>query len=341
MDAIGPRTIRSLENPTPEQAGAQVNPQGSGQQGTGDPGNGVASDNTPRTVPSPSSVARVAGQAGDAAEQHPDGNAQGSQDGGQDTRHAQRHPLNDTNDAGASAQASGGNQTNPPPTTASRHAQFETIVGRGGYENLNYRIRKAHKWHTYQYWFVAITSNSLLFLQVLIAASLTALGAFNDRRARTATIFLGATNTIIAALLTYFKTRNQPNRARQLRNDLGRVVDQLDDAEANLRSADAPDDVRGAIKGIRDSYRQARADAEANYPDLWVRAGDVRNPFDPDRKDNPSASTTLTLPGQSGQQGQQGQSGQSGQPGLPVRTDASMSGARNDPQASSNARSGP
>lgn len=50
--------------------------------------------------------------------------------------------------------------------------------------SLRKRVTQAYRWHTYQYWFVATTSNSLLFLQILIAASLTALGAFNDRRAR-------------------------------------------------------------------------------------------------------------------------------------------------------------
>lgn len=193
---------------------------------------------------------------------------------------------------------------------------------------MNYKIRRAHKLHTYQYWFVAVSSNSLLFLQVLIAASLTALGAFNDRRARTATIFLGATNTIIAALLTYFKTRNQPNRARQLRNDLGRVVDQLDDAEASLRMADAPDDVTTAIKGIRDSYRQARADAEANYPDLWVRAGDLRSPFSPDRVADPSTPAPPAPPAPSATQGQPPQPRQPGQ--RAPEPGAFMTGARAD-----------
>lgn len=197
----------------------------------------------------------------------------------------------------------------------------------GGYEDLNSKIRKAHEWHTYQYWFVAMTSNSLLFLQVLIAASLTVLGAFNNRRARTATIFLGATNTVIAGLLTYFKSRNQPNRARQLRNDLGKVVDQLDDAEANFRTAGATGDVAVVVQDIRTSYRQARADAEANYPDLWVKAGDVRNPAPPDLKDKPSALTP-PAPGQVSQAQRT--------PG----PDAFASGALNEPQISNNARAG-
>jgi hypothetical protein len=125
---------------------------------------------------------------------------------------------------------------------------------------------------------VAVLSNSLLFFQILIAASLTALGAFNDRRARTATIFLGATNTVIAGLLTYFKSRNQPNRARQFRNDLGAIVDQLDDTEANFRNPNWQGDESAELQKIRDAYKQARVDAQANYPDLWVKGTSPYNP---------------------------------------------------------------
>lgn len=95
---------------------------------------------------------------------------------------------------------------------------------------------------------------------------------------RTATIFLGATNTVIAGLLTYFKTRNQPNRPRQFRNDLAKVVDQLDDAEANFRNPNCRDDVVAVVQQIRQSYSEARTDAQTNYPDLWVKGASLSNP---------------------------------------------------------------
>ncbi|OAP59417.1 hypothetical protein AYL99_06715 [Fonsecaea erecta] len=168
----------------------------------------------------------------------------------------------------------------PPPPPSNQPPQhpivptfFGEIAGTDGqaYMSLRKRVTDAYRWHTYQYWFVAVTSNSLLFLQILVAASLTVLGAFNDRRARTATIFLGATNTVIAGLMTYFKSRNQPNRARQFRNDLAKIVDQLDDAEANFRNPNVHDDVYTVMEQIRQAYSRARTDAEINYPDLWVR----------------------------------------------------------------------
>ena len=118
---------------------------------------------------------------------------------------------------------------------------------------------------------MATFSNSLLFLQILVAASLTVLGAIKDHKARTATIFLGAINTVIAGLLTYFKSRNQPNRSRQFCNDLAAIVNQLDDAEADFQNPEYNGDVDTVLRQIRDAYKQARTDAQANYPDLWVK----------------------------------------------------------------------
>ncbi|KIX99802.1 uncharacterized protein Z520_04438 [Fonsecaea multimorphosa CBS 102226] len=176
---------------------------------------------------------------------------------------------------------------------------FGELAGTDGqaYRSLRKRVTDAYRWHTFQYWFVAVTSNSLLFLQILIAASLTVLGAFNDRRARTATIFLGATNTVIAGLITYFKSRNQPNRARQFRNDLAKVVDQFDDAEANFRNPECHDDVYTVMEQIRQAYNQARTDSEINYPDLWVRGStpDNKNPT-PRTSTNPPTQTPAPPP---------------------------------------------
>lgn len=112
-----------------------------------------------------------------------------------------------------------------------------------------------------------------------MATSLTVLGAFKDQRARTASIVLGATNTVIAGLLTYFKSRNQPNRARQFRDALQDCVQQLEDAEANFRNPNWTGNVFDEMEKIGNSYNQARKDARANYPDLWVRTGSLHDPM--------------------------------------------------------------
>ena len=144
---------------------------------------------------------------------------------------------------------------------------------------------------------MATTSNGALFLQILIAACLTALGAINDHRTRPAIVVLGATNTVIAGLLTYFKSRNQPNRSRQFRNDLAGVVEQLDDAEANFRNPFWQGNEFVEVEKIRAAYKQARIDAQANYPDLWVRGTSPYNPnFTPKISTDPEDGTSGLRP---------------------------------------------
>lgn len=77
--------------------------------------------------------------------------------------------------------------------------------------------------------FTAALSNTLLLTQVVLGAALTALGASESSHILI-TIF-GATNTIIAGLVAYLKSRGQPMRARMFRDDLERVVDEIENSE--------------------------------------------------------------------------------------------------------------
>ncbi|KAL2436494.1 hypothetical protein ABEF95_011216 [Exophiala dermatitidis] len=163
---------------------------------------------------------------------------------------------------------------------------FGAIAGTDGqpYETLRHRVVRSYKHHTWQYWFVATVSNALLFFQIVIAASLTVLGAFDSVAARRATLGLEAANTVIEGVIIYFKSRNQPNRGRQFRNDLAKVVEQLDDAEANFRDPTYPGQgtEHEVLEQIRKQYRDARNDAEANYPDFWVKLNDPPKQPPPD-----------------------------------------------------------
>jgi hypothetical protein len=148
-----------------------------------------------------------------------------------------------------------------------------------------------------QYWFVATLANGLLWAQIVIGAALTALGAYvvpslpliefsvayafsahystKTANAQTAVIYLGAASTVIAGLLTYFKSRNQPNRARQFRNALRGVRNKIDDKSHELHGL-TPEQARAVAAGIIKQYNQALAEAAANYPDLWVTLGDLK-----------------------------------------------------------------
>ncbi|KAF1926941.1 uncharacterized protein M421DRAFT_41423, partial [Didymella exigua CBS 183.55] len=91
--------------------------------------------------------------------------------------------------------------------------------------------RATHKRNTQNatYLFTAALSNTLLLTQVVLGAALTALGASESSHILI-TVF-GALNTIIAGLVAYLKSRGQPMRARMFRDDLDRVVDEMENSE--------------------------------------------------------------------------------------------------------------
>ncbi|KAJ9652762.1 hypothetical protein H2198_007989 [Neophaeococcomyces mojaviensis] len=79
----------------------------------------------------------------------------------------------------------------------------------------------------------ASLNNILLLSQVILGAALTALGASASSHILI-TIF-GATNTIIAGLVAYLKSRGQPMRSRVYRDDLERIVDEIENSEVMWR----------------------------------------------------------------------------------------------------------
>lgn len=107
------------------------------------------------------------------------------------------------------------------PVDAPKPSNFKrTLYGRAVYarnaQNTTYMI-------------TAALSNTLLLTQVVLGAALTALGASESSHILI-TVF-GAMNTIIAGLVAYLKSRGQPMRARMYRDDLDRVVDEMENSE--------------------------------------------------------------------------------------------------------------
>jgi SMODS and SLOG-associating 2TM effector domain len=121
------------------------------------------------------------------------------------------------------------------------HAQFCRLVGIPpsdepdvehqpiGPKTLYGRVLRERKSQQRTYIFTAGISNSLLLAQVIIGAAVTALGASESSHILI-TLF-GATNTIIAGVVAYLKSRGQPMRARMYKDDLERVVDEIENSE--------------------------------------------------------------------------------------------------------------
>jgi hypothetical protein len=137
-----------------------------------------------------------------------------------------------------------------------------------------YEINQAYNNHSLQYWFIASIINTLHLSQIIIGATATALGgAGKDTKGKskhtTAITVLTTIMTVIAALLVYFKSRGQPNRVRQLRNELRKARDEVKFMEIEFRNPPFRMSVDDALNKVKSLYDSARANAEINYPDTW------------------------------------------------------------------------
>ncbi|EME43061.1 hypothetical protein DOTSEDRAFT_80586 [Dothistroma septosporum NZE10] len=129
------------------------------------------------------------------------------------------------------------------------------------------------------YYFTSTLTNTLLLSQVVLGATLTGLGASDQSRVLI-TIF-GALNTVIAGLVAFLKSRGQPMRARMFRDDLDRVVDEIENSavmwkgisqKAHGYDAIDTDDsvtVRSEVARLTRLYDRAVKTNTMNDPDFY------------------------------------------------------------------------
>ena len=146
------------------------------------------------------------------------------------------------------------------------------------------------------YYGTATLSNTMLLAQVVLGAALTALGASESSHILI-TLF-GATNTVIAGLVAYLKSRGQPMRARMYRDDLERVVDEIENSEImwlgiakgvhgyedidtgstkDGKEADRNPNavtVRSEVARLTRLYDRAVRNNTVNNPDMYMNGGD-------------------------------------------------------------------
>ena len=95
-------------------------------------------------------------------------------------------------------------------------------------DSLYHRAVQHRKNQGRMYHFTSALTNTLILSQVVLGAALTGLGASDSSRVLI-TVF-GALNTVIAGLVAFLKSRGQPMRARMFRDDLDRVVDEIENS---------------------------------------------------------------------------------------------------------------
>jgi hypothetical protein len=147
------------------------------------------------------------------------------------------------------------------------HGDGDVICVTGGNGSYYGMLLEAYRKHSYQYWFIASLINFLYLIQIVLAATATAVSALNV--ARGAVTVLTAISTVVAGVLAFLKSRGQPNRVRQLRNDLRKACIAVQIWDMEFRNPLSQRTVEEAITEVRKYYDTARLNAESNMPDSW------------------------------------------------------------------------
>lgn len=171
----------------------------------------------------------------------------------------------------------------PPQSHPSLPPELVKIMPKPSRDLLYQRALRRRNSQNRTYLFTASLANTLLLMQVVLGATVTGLGA-SDSSHILITIF-GATNTIIAGLVAYLKSRGQPMRARMYSEDLDRLVDEIENSaimwlgiSADVHGYDAIDidskvTVRGEVARLTRLWDAAIRRNVANDPDMYAASG--------------------------------------------------------------------
>ncbi|KAK4120738.1 hypothetical protein N657DRAFT_648919 [Parathielavia appendiculata] len=150
--------------------------------------------------------------------------------------------------------------------TADPHLGFNSSALRPA-DNVGLYARVVHSEQTakdnYKVFSAAI--NACFFLQIIVAAALTALGAANaDNKAITA---FGAVNTIIAGFLSYLKGSGYPARFRQNATEWKRVREFIEHRERDFSLEGCTLDVYEVVDTIREMYDNTKREIQLSTPE--------------------------------------------------------------------------
>ncbi|AEO63062.1 uncharacterized protein THITE_120898 [Thermothielavioides terrestris NRRL 8126] len=109
--------------------------------------------------------------------------------------------------------------------------------------------------------------NTCYFLQIIVTAALTALGAASaDNKAITA---FGAINTIIAGFLTFLKGSGYPARLKYYANEWKKVREFIEQRERDFTLEGCTLDVYEVVDAVREMYDSTKREIEMNTPDSY------------------------------------------------------------------------
>ncbi|KAJ4859552.1 hypothetical protein T069G_04540 [Trichoderma breve] len=136
---------------------------------------------------------------------------------------------------------------------------------------LYFRVVEAEQKAAKSYKIFHIIINFCLGAQIIVGASLTAIGAADG--SRHAVTGLGAMGTIMAGILTYLKGSGLPDRFKIQENQWRELREHIEQRERELCLIDCTLDAQEEVFIIEDMYNQAKADLEAKGPGIRSRFG--------------------------------------------------------------------
>ncbi|EON97375.1 hypothetical protein UCRPA7_7131 [Phaeoacremonium minimum UCRPA7] len=120
----------------------------------------------------------------------------------------------------------------------------------------------------------SVVINGCYFLQIIIAAALTALGAANaNNKAITA---FGALNTVIAGFLTFLKGSGLPGRLKYFGNEWKKIREFIEQRERDFSRHNCPLDVHEVVATIEQMYANTKQEIEMNTPDSYNSVTSMR-----------------------------------------------------------------
>jgi SMODS and SLOG-associating 2TM effector domain len=160
---------------------------------------------------------------------------------------------------------------------------------------LYYRVVAAEKSATLKYRIFAFLINACLGLQIIVAASLTALGAGNGPH-KVVTAF-GAINTVIAGFLTYLKGSGLPNRLRYYQNQWTKLREHIEQLERDFCREACMLDAESEALGVERMYGEVKDDIENNSPDSFVSRTGIQKKLPDNSPPRPPFSREMSYRG--------------------------------------------
>jgi hypothetical protein len=190
---------------------------------------------------------------------------------------------NNKDDGDDSADTKDGYVNRPNPLQGRHNWHFKSLFTTSSPANDGYYVSAIQsEWKAYiGYQLSNAFITTVYVLQIFVAATITALAAYEGHRVALTT--LGAINTILAGLVAYTKGMGLPNRLRKSRDQFQHVKEYVDYKErqfvwkAKFQGKAIPEDSSLATldpwveaEQVRKLYEAAQKDEQANYPDIYV-----------------------------------------------------------------------